>query len=303
MATFPVEVSDDEGIVDAVNYLLSGPSGLGQNFQGFSAYLPAYLRESGRQPWSLPIDTTLDPSVYLSIPISNITVVGGNPSKLFQVTFTTPFSDAPFEFGDKLDISGVIETGTETSFNDVSFAVFSCTTTDVTLGFSASFPEREWNTYVSGGILSRDYMNYPMATDCNGRVTVQGATTQVFVSAQINLTWEYNCVVGSSYDIVTSITRLRGFPSQTPGSTEYLFADEVLISEKTFTKTVVAGTGTDNLESIYSTVLDGPNLDFGYYWYILNVQFNVTSTISVYDVTIGKVTTGLRSLTAQVIKQ
>jgi hypothetical protein len=301
MSQFPVNT--EEGLYDAVNYLASGPSGLGQNFQGFSAYLPAYLRESGRQPWSLPINTTLDPSVYLSIPISNITVVGGNPSALFEVTFTTPFADAPFEFGDKLDISGVIETGSDTSFNDVSFPVFSCTTTTVTLGYSATFPVKTWNTYVSGGLLGRDYMNYPMATDCNGRVSVQSATTQVFVSAQMNASWKYTCVVGGDYDIIVSITKLRGFPSQTPGSTEYLFADEVLVSEKTFTRTATVGTGTDSLEAIFSTILDGPDLDFGYYWYILNLQFNVTSTASVYDTTIGKVTMGLRSLTSQVIKQ
>ena len=36
-AKYPVDIGDDEGIVDAVNYLLSGPSGLGQNFSGFSS--------------------------------------------------------------------------------------------------------------------------------------------------------------------------------------------------------------------------------------------------------------------------
>ena len=62
MASYPVEISDTEGIVNAVNYLMSGPAGLGQNFQGFSAYLPAYIRPSRlKQPWSLPIDTTLNP--------------------------------------------------------------------------------------------------------------------------------------------------------------------------------------------------------------------------------------------------
>ena len=37
MAKFPVEVGDTEGIVDAINYTLSGPAGLGQNFQGTSS--------------------------------------------------------------------------------------------------------------------------------------------------------------------------------------------------------------------------------------------------------------------------
>ena len=37
MAKFPVEIDDKEGIIDAVNNLLSGPSGLGQNFEGFTS--------------------------------------------------------------------------------------------------------------------------------------------------------------------------------------------------------------------------------------------------------------------------
>lgn len=42
MAKFPVEIEDKEGMVDAVNYLLSGPSGLGQNFAGFTSPVLGY---------------------------------------------------------------------------------------------------------------------------------------------------------------------------------------------------------------------------------------------------------------------
>jgi len=55
VSKYPVEVSDEEGQVDAINYLLSGPAGLGQNFSGFSTYLPAYLRPTVRQPFVQPI--------------------------------------------------------------------------------------------------------------------------------------------------------------------------------------------------------------------------------------------------------
>jgi hypothetical protein len=100
------------------------------------------------------------------------------------------------------------------------------------------------------------------------------------------------------------IGRLRGFPSGTPGSNDYLFADEVLVTKKDFVRAVTPGSGVDALEAIFTTVLDGPNLDFGYYWYILEVEFVIDDTAyPVYPVTIGRATTGLRSLTAQVIKQ
>ena len=304
---FPVQIDDSQGINDALNYLLSGPAGLGQNFEGFSAYVPAYLRPSGLQPWSLPITSTLDSSVYVAMSISNITIDGGNPSSFITVTFATPFATVPFEFGDKIDIYGVIETAVDpdhqTSYNQGGLHVYSCTTTEVVLGNDSAYSPQSWYTYVSGGTIGRDFMNYELDTDCNAHVTVTGATTQVFISAQLNLIWDYTCNVESNYDIVVTIYRNRGFPSDTPGSKEYLFGDAQVVSERTYTRHATVGTGNDNLEAIFTTVLDGPNLQFGYYWYILAVQFNVPSSTPPYEVEIGKVTTGLRSLTAQVIKQ
>lgn len=52
MAKFPVEISDQEGLVDAVNYVLSGPSGLGQNFGGVSFSQTAWLTGNFRPPFT-----------------------------------------------------------------------------------------------------------------------------------------------------------------------------------------------------------------------------------------------------------
>ena len=281
MSSYPVEISDTEGIVNAVNYLMSGPAGLGQNFQGFSAYLPAYIRPSSLLPWSLPIDTTLDPSLYLDIPISDAAPVGSNPSALIILTFVTPFATPPFQDGDKLDIANVVDDGggdPPYSYNDNGYTVYSCTTTDVTLTFDNTV--YEWANYISGGTVGRNYLNFANSTDCNARVTVQGPTTQVFVSAQLNLTWEYICATANTYNVKVSIKRLKGFPTQTPGDNEFLFAGEVLVSQKTFAKAATAGTGTETLEAIFTTVLDGPNLDFGFYWYIMDVEFSVPGSMS-----------------------
>ena len=58
-AKFPVELSDQEGIVDAVNYLLSGPAGLGQNFSGFSDFNPAWLTGNFRTPYTVTTPANL----------------------------------------------------------------------------------------------------------------------------------------------------------------------------------------------------------------------------------------------------
>lgn len=52
MAKFPVELGDPEGMVDAINYVLSGPSGLGQNFSGVSRSQPAWLTGNFRPPFT-----------------------------------------------------------------------------------------------------------------------------------------------------------------------------------------------------------------------------------------------------------
>jgi hypothetical protein len=75
----------------------------------------------------------------------------------------------------------------------------------------------------------------------------------------------------------------------------------VLVSEKSFAKSVTAGTGTQNLESVFTTVLDGPDLDFGYYWYILTVKFvvpgGITVAVNSQKFTLGGTTAALGSTT------
>jgi hypothetical protein len=213
--------------------------------------------------------------------------------------------------------SGNLPARYEASTLAVSTKMMSTTTTGAT-----TISVADTSKYPSSGTLCirngtvYEYVNYTGKTSTSftglvreqagtayHTVTVAGGTDRVFVSAQLNVDWEY-VTDGSDYDVVVRIIRERGFQSETPGSTEYLFAGTVLISEKTFPFTTAAGSGTDSLEAIFTTVLDGPNLDFAYYRYYLEVRFNVGGTgPSSYATTIGPVTMGLRSLVAQVVKQ
>jgi hypothetical protein len=56
MSKFPVEYNnqDSNAVVDAVNYVLSGPAGLGQNFDGFSGYNTTYITGNFRAPFTTP---------------------------------------------------------------------------------------------------------------------------------------------------------------------------------------------------------------------------------------------------------
>jgi len=60
MSQFPVEYSnkDSESLIEAINYALSGPGGLGQNFSGFSDSYTAWLRGNIRSPSTVAGYTT-----------------------------------------------------------------------------------------------------------------------------------------------------------------------------------------------------------------------------------------------------
>jgi hypothetical protein len=81
MAQFPVEFSnkDSESLVEAINYALSGPQGLGQNFSGFSNSYTAWLRGNIRTPAVVAGYTT---PAHGASSVSSITV--SNPGSIRQ---------------------------------------------------------------------------------------------------------------------------------------------------------------------------------------------------------------------------
>ena len=83
MAKFPVDLNDSQAIVDGLNYVLSGPSGLGQNFSGFSASEPATLTGNFRSPF------TVVPAVTTAA-VFNADIPTSNGQGQFQITVTDP---------------------------------------------------------------------------------------------------------------------------------------------------------------------------------------------------------------------
>jgi len=274
-AKYPVEPSDQEGIVDAINYLLSGPAGLGQNFDGFSDYNSAYLTGTFRAPFTVPITTTPPPTLTVApISISNITVPN-NPGAIIDVTYTTPQSPVPFAQGDTVTISGVTPSFYDDNYNR---SVLEVSTTGILIQYQS---DETWPAYVSGGTIEKNASNIDVSTDCNGRVTVYGPTDKVFLSAQLNLDFTYDCTVASEWDIRIKIDRYAGFPTSTAGDNDYLFdldtnGNPVVSEQVTHYSESTAGS-SGNVEYIFTTVLDQPS--FGYYWYILDIEFSTKNPV------------------------
>jgi hypothetical protein len=268
-AKFPVEVNDNEGIVDAINYLMSGPSGLGQNFDGFSDYNSAYLTGTFRAPFTVPITTTPAPTLSVApIAIGNITVPN-NPGNIIDVFYAAPQTPTPFAQGDSVTISGVTPSFYDDNYNR---SVLEVSSTHILLQYNTT-NTITWPAYVSGGTIEKNASNIDNSTDCNGRVTVYGPTDKAFISAQINLDFTYDCTVASEWDIKVKINRYVGTPTTTPGDNDYLFdldTDPLVSQQVTHYSAAASGT-SGNVEYIFTTVLDQPS--FGYYWYILDIEF------------------------------
>ena len=276
MAQYPIESGDSAAIAEGVNYLLSGPAGLGQNFDGFSSYTPAYLTGTFRAPFTVPITATPAPTLTVApIAIGNITVPN-NPGAIIDVTYSSTQTPVPFAPGDTVVISGV----TPSFYDDTySRSVVEVSSTGVVIQYP--FGDFTWPPYVSGGTIEKNGTNIDIGTDCNGRVTVSGPSDEVFLSAQINLDFTYDCTTASEWDIRVKIDRYAGFPTTTPGDNDYLFdldtkGNPVVSEQVTHYSESTAGS-SGNVEYIFTTVLDQPS--FGYYWYILDIEFSTRNPV------------------------
>ena len=225
-----------------------------------------------------------------------------------------------YEVGDTLLITGNLIGGTSPA-NDLTLVVdevtnafngywtppgvVTCSTTSVIIQANSDY---DFPAYVSGGTIQLDASDDYVSTDANGRVSVYGPGDKVFVSAQIVLDWDYVSDSDTTQDVYVAINRYAGFlDTSDPLNKDFLFADRTTITEQLKTVDVTTGTGSIvNEQFVFSTVIDSPSYiedgvtqGYGYYWYILELFFD-SGGGSVYPTT---VTTSLRSLTAQVIKQ
>jgi hypothetical protein len=301
MASYPVEAADTSGIVDAVNNLLSGPSGLGQDFGGFSSYQTAYITGNFRTPYS----TTTPTSLY--VPPVNLATASQPSGDTFAFTFASPLpTQPPFVQGQGVTISGVADSYYNDTYNTIGVA--SCTTTDLILRARGQFlPLQPPST---GGTARYDRTSptgpvnpestFVLSTDCNVKVVVTGGTDRVFVAAQLLNTISY--VQTSTSDLVytVAIDRYKGFPNEDVINPGFFFSFDERVAQQIQTFTGVTGTtGTLPLQNtIFGTLVDA-NIAPGYYWYLLNVDFYRTTG----DIRVTTCELAQRSMTAQVVKQ
>ena len=294
MSKFPVEVSDDEGLIDAVNYLLSGPSGLGQFFKGFSSYTDAYITGNYRLPYS----QTVPAKMYVA-PIACSSAVQLD-DRTFKYIFSAPQPTPPFALGN--NISG---TGWATSFYNGgvgSTGVVECTTTYAIFRTTNYYPGIG-NDLAGGSVYwdatrSSSGRAIEISTDCNARVIVTGATDRVFISSQLNNIISYTTSTSSDLTYTVAINRYLAESNADPINPDFVFGFDKTVSQKVYNLTGITGSGTlPEIETIFTTVIDDPEPK--YYWYILDIMFETTAG----DLQVTECKVNLRSLSAQVVKE
>ena len=294
MSKFPVEPGDSEGIVSAVNYLLSGPAGLGQSFAGFSDSNPGFLTGNFRIPYTNATGAKL---TVAPIALSTAEMLDGFT---YKFTFASAEPSPPFALGNNIEVAGVADSW----YNDIysPIGVIECTTTYVVA--RASGKSFDIVAPSTGGTVQLDPGVGFLSTDCNAKVTVTSATDRVFISGQINNIISVVSTMTSTLFYQVSINRYRGSPNNNPTNPGYVFnldGPNATIAYRDYTfQTDPSDPGYPLLpetDTIFASVIDSPGP--GYYWYILEVKFQNGGG----DVAAEQCEFYYRGFTAQVVKQ
>jgi hypothetical protein len=201
MSQYPIDSTD--GVIAAVNYLLSGPTSIGQNFEGVSAvgldadtsadlfFIPVQTWYTGlpynsplsfrtelEQPGTQddpadPLDTNVYYPIWNTLPgglavtaITPVTATGRDITVTVTLGSLVNESQSPWADGQQVVLSGITPSSYNGSYTVVNFITATETfpTTVITLRSDTS---QTWAAYSAGGVLSIND-------------TFTGTTTQTF---------------------------------------------------------------------------------------------------------------------------
>ena len=284
---YPLLKTEDP--IAAINYLLSGPGGLGQLFKGFSSSDTAYVTGNYRTPFS---QSNL--ANFHVAPI-NLATSQMLDNRTIKFTYAIVQSTPPFALGNTVSVSGVANDFYNGSYTPIGVV-------ESSYGYCIVRLNNEYPLELSsaGGTISLDAQSsnfhdpYFLSTDCNAKIQIQGATDRVFISAQLNALMNYVATYDSVLEYTVSVNRYSGYPNNNPVNPDYFFLFDKTIATRTYRLRCPAGTDsvpptppvTDYLidapyiDTVFASAIDNPGL--GYYWYILEVAFAVNSGESTY---------------------
>jgi len=108
---FPIQPDNETAQTDALNYLLSGPGGLGQDFNGFASFEPYWLTGNYRTPYSqakFDADGNANPVAKLYVAPIDLSNAELLDPYTFKFTFAATQTPAPFTLGNPITIKDVV---------------------------------------------------------------------------------------------------------------------------------------------------------------------------------------------------
>lgn len=301
MAKYPVESDDNVGVIDALNYLLSGPAGLGQNFDGFSTSTTQYLTGNFTEPYFK------DNTQYIQT--NQIPLATGEylDDVTVKFTFTTTLGYIPFDNGNPLYALGT----SDSNYNGLYIVgVLECTNSYVIVRsldpFVGTLPSpctggfiqqtSTYNAYIPGDTFQYAFL----PTDCNSYATVTGASDKVFISGQIDFGVGYTVSTGTeNLSVHIVVNRYKAVPNTLSQSPQYQFIFDKTVSSAIYQFNNLTGTNVTpfNPGPSFVSIIDQP--EKGYYWYAIELQFVRSATHLYVEYFFSK----KRSLSTQVVKQ
>jgi len=229
----PYPISNQQDVIDGLNYVLSGPGGLGQNFAGVSITDTGYLTGNYRLPFSDTVNyqLTVDP-----IALSTAEMLD---ERTWKYTFATPEASTPFGLGNTVYVEGVTDPYYDGAYTTIG--VIECTTTYVVVRTSESYAIVAPSTggTVKKSIVTSDQDQW-YSTDCNARVTVTSSGQRVFISAQINNAYTFKKLTTGPYSYTVAINRYKAVSNNDPTNPDYVFPFDKTIAYQRYANTLDA---------------------------------------------------------------
>lgn len=280
MSSYPINGGDNESLLDAVNYAVSGPSGFGQQTKGFrstsnpNGEFSSRLTGNYRVPYS---NNDFVAGVGYTAKLYVEPIALGNSYWLDDYTykheFATPQAYPPFSLGNNITIEGVTPSDYDGTYRRIG--VVECSTTYVIARYNFTQPNP--GVVGTGGTASLWVTSPPgalMSTDANGIISVDAGNSLVTVTGQLEIS-DYSYAVftappsfGARIRISVDLNRYKAFNSGTAANPVYFYEPDATIASQTIadfyvpeaTQGIPSGWtitgGTSSSGAVY-TVIDG----------------------------------------------
>lgn len=312
MIQYPI--SNQQGLVDSVNYLLSGPSGLGQLFRGTNTEtsdpLPGYTiqRDTGQIVTDLPIVTNDAGMFYLTDMTEYVTV----PGTLDRVALTgslnmewayTAYEPTTLEFTVALRRYFAVPSFSDTYNSNLLFLDKTCASKTFTY-FLDTNKDGIDSVTVSGTkaalIAPAGGSFYPAVDEIISGLNANSPGAGIDARLQFQLTYggsaAYDLSTNTKVDVITAGIGWSAGETITINGADLGGLSPA--NDMTVTvDTVSAGaTSIGPIEIIFPTIYDQPDRP-GLYRYVIEVNWSADATLEIDSATMNS-----RSITTQLIK-